>query len=228
RRRHTRFSRDWSSDVCSSDLPLDAASTNNVPMIGPVQEKDTNAKLNAMKNNPNNPPLSDCASILLTKELGSVSSKAPKKEAAKTTNIKKNRKLNMPFVERAFRASEPKAMVMSIPSATYMTMIKSPYKSACDIPFAREPPFLVKKLTVSGTIGKMQGIMKAANPPSNPAMKIPQRDCPPSALASTDCTGESIAGLAAVSLPDVPSSKIRSSGISNRESLPVEADSSSA
>src|SRR5690606_35276375 len=25
RRRHTRFSRDWSSDVCSSDLPADVA-----------------------------------------------------------------------------------------------------------------------------------------------------------------------------------------------------------
>src|SRR5690606_40793513 len=25
RRRHTRFSRDWSSDVCSSDLPLELA-----------------------------------------------------------------------------------------------------------------------------------------------------------------------------------------------------------
>src|SRR5207302_7559249 len=27
RRRHTRFSRDWSSDVCSSDLPDDARAT---------------------------------------------------------------------------------------------------------------------------------------------------------------------------------------------------------
>src|SRR5690606_39734020 len=26
RRRHTRFSRDWSSDVCSSDLPLEVIS----------------------------------------------------------------------------------------------------------------------------------------------------------------------------------------------------------
>src|SRR2546422_4749020 len=28
RRRHTRCSRDWSSDVCSSDLPLPRSSTN--------------------------------------------------------------------------------------------------------------------------------------------------------------------------------------------------------
>src|SRR5690606_2208954 len=106
--------------------PLDAASTNNVPMIGPVQEKETKAKLNAIKNNPTNPPLSDFASILLTKELGKVSSKAPKKDAAKTTNIKKNKKLNIPFVERAFKASDPKVIVMSIPNATYMTMINNP------------------------------------------------------------------------------------------------------
>src|SRR5207302_496980 len=29
RRRHTRFSRDWSSDVCSSDLPALATTTSN-------------------------------------------------------------------------------------------------------------------------------------------------------------------------------------------------------
>src|SRR5690606_39521910 len=31
RRRHTRFSRDWSSDVCSSDLFVFASSTNASP-----------------------------------------------------------------------------------------------------------------------------------------------------------------------------------------------------
>src|SRR5690606_22786475 len=36
RRRHTRFSRDWSSDVCSSDLVLDVAEAikgSGVPII---------------------------------------------------------------------------------------------------------------------------------------------------------------------------------------------------
>src|SRR5690606_37544274 len=98
--------------------PLEAASTSSVPMIGPVQEKDTSARLKAIKNSPSNPPLSDCASILLTKELGKVSSKAPKKEAAKITSIRKNRKLKTPLVDRALSSSEPKAMVISIPSAT--------------------------------------------------------------------------------------------------------------
>src|SRR5690606_39725925 len=31
RRRHTRFSRDWSSDVCSSDLPPPATTTAEPP-----------------------------------------------------------------------------------------------------------------------------------------------------------------------------------------------------
>src|SRR5690606_14400760 len=98
--------------------PLEAASTNRVPMMGPVQEKDTKARLKAIKNRPTKPPLSDLASILLTKELGKVSSKAPKKEAANTTNMRKNRKLKTPLVDRAFSASDPKTMVISIPNAT--------------------------------------------------------------------------------------------------------------
>ena len=38
--------------------PLEAASTNNVPTIGPVQEKETIAKANAIKSIPIIPPLS--------------------------------------------------------------------------------------------------------------------------------------------------------------------------
>ncbi|MNT04426.1 hypothetical protein D3C72_1390020 [compost metagenome] len=86
--------------------------------MGPVQEKDTSERLNAIKKSPTRPPLSDLASILLTKELGNVISKAPKKDAAKTTNNRKNRKLNTPFVDKAFNASEPKAIVIIIPRAT--------------------------------------------------------------------------------------------------------------
>src|SRR5690606_39912724 len=35
RRRHTRFSRDWSSDVCSSDLALTAAGVHGVVQEAP-------------------------------------------------------------------------------------------------------------------------------------------------------------------------------------------------
>src|SRR5690606_41027059 len=37
RRRHTRFSRDWSSDVCSSDLVLDAEIADNAHLLGAVR-----------------------------------------------------------------------------------------------------------------------------------------------------------------------------------------------
>src|SRR5690606_40465566 len=35
RRRHTRFSRDWSSDVCSSDLSADRTSESSVATLTP-------------------------------------------------------------------------------------------------------------------------------------------------------------------------------------------------
>ena len=38
--------------------PLEAACTNNVPTIGPVHEKETIAKANAMNKIPITPPLS--------------------------------------------------------------------------------------------------------------------------------------------------------------------------
>ncbi|MNV33277.1 hypothetical protein D3C71_1246390 [compost metagenome] len=98
--------------------PFEAASTNNVPIIGPVQEKETNDKLKAIKNKPTKPPLSDLASILLTKELGKVISNAPKNEAANPTNNKKKMKLKMPLVESALSASDPNAIVIIIPKAT--------------------------------------------------------------------------------------------------------------
>src|SRR5690606_27429554 len=55
-------------------------------------------------------------------------------------------------------------------------MIKTPYNSACVTPCARLADFLVKKLTVRGTIGKMQGMKKAKNPPMTPAINIPHKD----------------------------------------------------
>ena len=87
-------------------------------MIGPVQEKETNAKAKAIKNNPIKPPLSDLASILFTHELGKLISKAPKNDIANTTNSTKNRKLKMPLLANSFKASDPKIKVIKIPNAT--------------------------------------------------------------------------------------------------------------
>src|SRR5690606_895966 len=48
---------------------------NNPPKMGPVQEKETIAKVSAMKKMPNPPPtLDEAESILLAQELGNVSS----------------------------------------------------------------------------------------------------------------------------------------------------------
>ena len=77
-----------------SNDPFDPASTNSVPIIGPVQEKLTKLKVNAIKNIPSIPPLFDALSALFTQLDGKVISKAPKKLAAKMTNRAKKAKLN--------------------------------------------------------------------------------------------------------------------------------------
>ena len=75
--------------------------------MGPVQEKDTKESVNAIKNMPTNPPLSEAESALLTHLLGRVISKAPKNEAAKNINIKKKKRLNQGFADMAFNPSGP-------------------------------------------------------------------------------------------------------------------------
>src|SRR5690606_1824234 len=51
--------------------PLPAASTNKVPTMGPVQEKETMARARAMNNIPMTPPLTACLSTLFAHEYGS-------------------------------------------------------------------------------------------------------------------------------------------------------------
>ncbi len=50
-----------------ASLPPAAASTNSVPMMGPVHENDTNESVKAMKNIPTKPPLFSLAATLFTK-----------------------------------------------------------------------------------------------------------------------------------------------------------------
>src|SRR5690606_39342205 len=47
RRRHTRFSRDWSSDVCSSDLPRQAFRTVAWACLGTLQANLAHLALDA-------------------------------------------------------------------------------------------------------------------------------------------------------------------------------------
>ena len=98
--------------------PFDAASTNNVPTIGPVHEKDTIANANAIKKIPISPPRFACVSTLLAHELGSIISKAPKKDTAKVTKSKKNMMLNHTLVAKAFKASAPNIPVTAEPKST--------------------------------------------------------------------------------------------------------------
>ncbi|MNG10821.1 hypothetical protein D3C84_943140 [compost metagenome] len=98
--------------------PFEAASTNNVPTIGPVQENDTIAKARAIKKIPISPPLSACESTLFAKAFGSIISKAPRNETAKTTNKMKKIRLNQTFVESAFNESAPKIAVTIEPNKT--------------------------------------------------------------------------------------------------------------
>ena len=97
-------------------VPMEAACTNNVPMIGPVQEKETNTKVKDIKKILRKPVVESAfASILLVQEAGNTSSKAPKKETANTTNNRKKMMLKMALVERLFSALAPNRPVISKP-----------------------------------------------------------------------------------------------------------------
>ena len=65
------------------------------PASGPVQENDTKTNVNAMKNTPNNPPLSDFASTLLTRPEGRTISNAPRKEIPKSIKMTKNNRFGI-------------------------------------------------------------------------------------------------------------------------------------
>ena len=98
--------------------PLFAASTNKVPMSGPVHENDAMANTTAMKKIPIKPPLSAFASAFVDHELGNVISNAPKKEVAKITSTRKNTKLKMASLDNSFKALAPNKMVMPKPNPT--------------------------------------------------------------------------------------------------------------
>ena len=99
-------------------FPLTALSKSNVPIIGPVHEKDTSDSVNAIKNIPNKPPLSLWLSILFTNDEGKVISNAPKNDAAKIIKMKKKTRLNQKFVDIAFNASIPNKLEIIKPKET--------------------------------------------------------------------------------------------------------------
>ena len=100
-----------------SDLP--AASTSKVPMIGPVQEKETMTSVKAISKILRKPVvLLDLLLRAVDQELGNVISNAPKKDAAKITKMRKKMMLTTALVLSAFNADAPKMIVTSNPSPT--------------------------------------------------------------------------------------------------------------
>ena len=98
------------------DVPI---STRRNPMIGPVHENDTKARVNAIRKMLSNPVvLSDFASTLFCHDEGNVISNAPKNEAANTTNNRQKKILNIALVAKALRALAPKSNVTAKPSNT--------------------------------------------------------------------------------------------------------------
>ena len=94
-------------------------STSKKPIIGPVQEKETSDSVKAIRKILNNPVV--CSALLSTALLhfdGRVISNAPKKEAAKTTSIRKNKILNTALVDKSFKALAPKINVIAKPKVT--------------------------------------------------------------------------------------------------------------
>ena len=87
--------------------------------MGPVQEKDTNTRVKAMKRILINPAVeSALASILVDHDEGKVISKAPKNDIANTTRSPKKIRLKMALVDKLFIALAPKISVISMPRKT--------------------------------------------------------------------------------------------------------------
>ena len=152
--------------------------TNKVPKIGPVQEKETMAKVMAIKNMPPILPSPLFESALLAMPLGKDISKNPKNEILKTMNIIKKIIFNHGLVEILLKISG-----CTLPTTwngtlakTYTKKMLNPYKSPFTIPCFFVLDRFVKKETVTGIMGNTQGVMSAMSPPKNPRRNTSQPD----------------------------------------------------
>ena len=114
------------------------ASTSRVPIMGPVQEKDTSTRVNAMKKMPTIPPaLPAFASAAFVHFEGSLISKAPKKLIAKNTSIAKKMRLNTAPVAISFSFPGPKISVSTRPSTRKMSRMLPAYVAASPMALRR-------------------------------------------------------------------------------------------
>ena len=107
--------------------PLEAASTSRVPMMGPVHENETSTSVKAMKKMLRMPlERSALPSVAVLHLLGSLMSKAPKKEMAKSTSRAKKMRLKTALVAMSLSLPAPKMSVMAMPRPRKMTMMEKP------------------------------------------------------------------------------------------------------
>ena len=98
-------------------LPCVLTSTSRKPMIGPVQEKLTRVRVNAIRKMESRPlVLPALESTLFAQLSGNLISNHPKKLSAKTTSRRKKKILNTAFVANALSDDAPKRAVISNPS----------------------------------------------------------------------------------------------------------------
>src|SRR5579863_1090834 len=79
--------------------------TSSEPKIGPVQEKETRARVSDIKKIPPILAIPPFSSALLAREPGKVISKKPKKESAKTIKTIKNRMFRYALVDIVLKIS---------------------------------------------------------------------------------------------------------------------------
>ena len=155
--------------IAGANKDLPAASTSSVPIIGPVQEKETMTNVKAISKMLRNPPVERALlSKAVDQESGSVISNSPKNERANTTNRRKKKIFTIALVLRSLRADAPNRIVTKRPNPTYKTMMLNPYKMASLSP----PPFFRKNETVIGIIGHTQGVKMANKPPKMPNINM--------------------------------------------------------
>ena len=99
-------------------LPEVTVSTNSKPMIGAVQENDTNTRVNAMRKIEIKPvALEALVSTEFAQLSGNLISNHPKNDNANTTNSKNKKMLNTALVESSLSLLGPKIAVTKMPKA---------------------------------------------------------------------------------------------------------------
>ena len=140
------------------------------PKNGAVHEKETMAKVSAIKKMPLKLFILALLSDRVLHFEGNVSSNAPKKEKAKIKNMTKKTTLVTQCVENSYKMFLLFTKVSSKPNKLKMIMMAKEYCKATLMPDFLSFERFKKKLTVIGNIAKTQGVMMENKPPKMPSI----------------------------------------------------------